>query len=127
MEKNELLVLGDTVNTLSTVEVTRELIESGKLTPAYEQLKAAIDELSNLKKVLDGKIRDTITPLYENDGTTTLTDDVYNYTLVAATTSLTVDTAKLKKEFPDVYKQCVKTSQRAASLRVTKKSGEDDA
>ncbi len=127
MEKNELLVLGEAVNTLSTVEVTKELIESGDFTPAYEQLKAAIDELTELKKSLDGKIRDTIAPLYENDGTTTLSDNVCNYTLVAATTSLSVDTAKLKREFPDIYKACVKTSQRAASLRVTKKSGEDNA
>ena len=98
MEKNELLVLGKTVNTLATVEITKELIESGELSPDYELLKKAIDELSDLKKAIDAKIRDTITPLYENDGTTTLADNRYNYTLVAATTSLTVDTAKLKKE-----------------------------
>lgn len=125
MEKNELIVLQESANLLANVEITQELIESGKLTPAYEQLQKVIKELGDLKKDIDGKIRGVIQTMYENDGTTTLTDGQNKYTYVAPTTSLTVDTAKLKKEYPEVYKACVKTSDRAASLRVTQnKPGE---
>ena len=126
MNKNSLITINDkAVKALSEVTVTRELIESGQLGPAYESLKSIIKSLDDVKKGLEQKIKDTITPLYEEDGTATLEDDKYKYTLVAATTSLNVDTAKLKTEYPDVYKACVKTVNKAASLRVTeKKAGE---
>lgn len=117
----------DAVNALANIVVTPELIESGALTATYEDLKKIAELATELKKGLDAKIKEAITPLYENDGTTTLTDGKYRYTLVAATTSLNVDSAKLKKEYPDVYKACVKTVNKSASLRVTEKTeGKDE-
>lgn len=122
------LVTVENTSALENVEVTQALIESNDFADQYLALKAAIDYLTNVKKNLDSKISSVISPLYEADGTTTVCNDKLNFTYCAATTSLTVDSAKLKKDFPDIYKQCVKTQQRNASLRVTeKKSGEDNA
>lgn len=120
---NDLVTIKN-LSALADLPVTRELVESNDFGAQYAALKEAIDALTAAKKAIDGKVSEVIAPLYEEDGTTTISNEKYNFTYCAATTSLTVDSAKLKKEFPDVYKQCVKTSQRAASLRVTEKKGE---
>lgn len=109
----------DAVNALANIVVTPELIESGALTATYEDLEKIVELANELEKGLKAKIKEAITPLYEKDGTTTLTDGKHKFTLVAATTALSVDSAKLKKEYPDVYKACVKTVNKSASLRVT--------
>ena len=125
---NKLVTL-DSLTALANAEVTKALVESSDFGAQYAALKEAIDTLTALKKELDGKVGEVIAPMYAEDGTTTISNDKYNFTYCAPTTSLTVDTAKLKKDFPEVYKQCVKTSSRSASLRVTEKkiSGDDNA
>ena len=120
---NNLITIKN-LSALADIPVTRELIESSDFGTQYAALKEAIDALTAAKKSIDSKVSDIIAPLYAEDGTTTISNDKYNFTYCAATTSLTVDSAKLKKEFPDIYKQCVKTSPRAASLRATEKKGE---
>ena len=125
---NKLVTL-DSLTALANVEVTKALVESSDFATQYGALKEAIEALTALKKELDGKVGEVLAPMYAEDGTTTISNEKYNFTYCAPTTSLTVDTAKLKKEFPDVYKQCVKTTSRSASLRVTEKkiSGDDNA
>ena len=125
---NKLITI-ETISALSNVEVTRELVESSNFGAEYAMLKDTIDALTALKKEIDSKVGEVIAPIYAEDGTSTISNDKYNFTYCAPTTSLTVDTSKLKKEFPEVYKQCVKTSSRSASIRVTEKKvlGDDNA
>ena len=123
---NELITI-EQLNKLSTEELTQALVESADFGEKYAALKEMIDTLAAIKKAIDAKVGELIVPLYNADGTSTISNAKYNFTYVAPTTSLTVDSAKLKKEFPDVYKQCVKTQNRSASLRVTEKKIEDGA
>ena len=123
---NELVNLKD-VSALANVEVTKELVESTDFSENYLALKAAIKMLSDLKSDLDSKIGEVIVPMYQEDGTVTISSEKLNFTYCAPTTSLTVDSAKLKKDFTDVYRQCVKTQNRSASIRVTEKKIEENA
>ena len=114
---------------LQNVEVTRELLQTNDFSEKYLALKKTIDQLKEIKEAVDAKISAVIVPLNLEDGTTTISSDKLNFTYCAPTTSVSVDGTKLKKEFPDVYKQCVKTSQRKGSLRVTEResnSGEEN-
>lgn len=52
--------------------------------------------------------------------------DVLNLTLVEPTTATSVDSAKLKKKFPDVYAACSKTSAKAGYVKITLKDGGND-
>jgi predicted phage-related endonuclease len=125
--ENKLVTI-DTLAALSNVEVTKEVIESEDFSANYEALNAAIKQLSAAKDAINKKISEVIQPMYAKDGTTTLVSNKYNFTYCAPTTSLNVDSTKLKKEYPDVYNKCVKVSNRAGSLRVTeRKDGEDNA
>lgn len=123
---NELVTV-EKLTALAKADITQALIETNDFGEQYLALKAAIDYLKGVKEDLDAKISGVISPLYNADGTSSISNDRVNFTYCAATTSLAVDTAKLKESFPDVYKQCVKTQNRKASLRVTeRKSGEDN-
>ncbi len=117
---NDLTIINK-VTALAEKPITKEIIESDDFAEKYASLKEILDNLTAIKKTIEEKIGEVVVPLYAEDGTTTVGNSKYNFTYVAPTTSLTVDSAKLKKEFPDVYKQCVKTSQRKASLRITEK------
>ena len=125
---NKLIPI-ETVSSLANIEITKDLVESSNFGVDYAMLKETIDILTALKKSIDNKVGEVIAPIYAEDGTATISNDKLSFTYCAPTTSLTVDTSKLKKEFPEVYKQCVKTSSRSASIRVTEKKtvGEDNA
>lgn len=47
-------------------------------------------------------------------------------TYVAPTESISVDSAKLKKEYPQIYSSCTKLSKKKAYVRVTNRLGDDD-
>ena len=115
------LITAKTITALEKIEVTKALVESDDFAAQYEALKVTLDQLDSLKKNIDSKIADIIAQMYNKDGTTTVSNGKYNYTYCSATSSLGVDSAKLKEQFPDVYKQCTKISTRKASLRVTEK------
>lgn len=118
---NDLITVKD-INNLQQVEVTKELLRANDFSEQYLALKRTIDQLKAVKESIDAKISDVIFPLNAEDGTTTISSDKLNFTYCAPTVSMSVDGAKLKKEFPDVYKQCIKTSQRKASLRITERA-----
>ena len=120
---NDLITVKD-INDLQQVEVTKELLQTNDFSEQYLVLKRTIDRLKAVKESIDAKISDVIIPLNAEDGTTTISSDKLNFTYCAPTTSMTVDGTKLKKEFPDVYKQCIKSSQRKASLRITERASE---
>ena len=115
------LITAKTVTALKNIDITKDLVESDNFAAQYEALKVTLDQLDAIKKDIDSKIVDIVAKMYNKDGTTTVSNGKYNYTYCAATTNLGVDSAKLKEQFPDVYKQCTKVSSRKASLRVTEK------
>lgn len=120
---NDLITVKD-INDLQQVEVTKELLQTNDFSEQYLVLKRTIEQLKAVKESIDAKISDVIIPLNAEDGTTTISSDKLNFTYCAPTTSMSVDGTKLKKEFPDVYKQCIKSSQRKASLRITERASE---
>ena len=88
----------------AVVRQIAELIQQRKQLEAQEdklkeQLKAAM-ELCNIKK-------------YSND--------VLSITYVAATTQTKVNSARLKKEYPDIYDECSKTAPVSAYVKVAVK------
>lgn len=115
------LITAKTITALKNLDITKALIESDDFAKQYEALKVTLDQLDTIKKDIDSKIVDIVAAMYNKYGTTTISNGKYNYTYCVATTSLGVDSAKLKEKFPDVYRQCTKVSSRKASLRVTER------
>jgi len=80
---------------------------------AEELLKAIEAELSEWKQTTLEAMEKNAIKKYEND--------VISITYVAPTTRASVDSKKLKEQYPDVYEKCAKTSNVKASLRVSRK------
>lgn len=53
--------------------------------------------------------------------------DVLNLTYVAPTVSHGIDTAKLKKRYPEAAADCAKDTPKAGYVKITLKGGEKDA
>lgn len=47
--------------------------------------------------------------------------DILNLTYVAETTATSIDSAKLKKKYPDIAAECSKTSKKSAYVKVVVK------
>ena len=87
----------------------------------------AIASLTAHKKAIEEQEKQMKAALLEamtNYGIKKFESDVLNLTLVEPTTQTSVDGAKLKKKFPDVYAQCTKTSAKAGYVKITLKGGE---
>ena len=125
MDKNELITL-DAAKALGDVVLTREMIESPEFAASYEQVLALADAIKAVTDKIKENISNIVTATYEEDGTQPISNDKYNFTYVAPTIATSVDSAKLKKDFPDVYKECLKTSSKKASLRVTERKTVED-
>lgn len=52
--------------------------------------------------------------------------DVLNLTFVEPTTSTSIDSAKLKKKYPDIAAECSKITTKAGYVKITLKGGEAD-
>ena len=53
--------------------------------------------------------------------------DVLNLTLVEPTTETRLDSAKLKKKYPDIAAECSKPNSKAGYVKITLKGGEANA
>lgn len=49
--------------------------------------------------------------------------DVLNLTFVEPTTATSIDSAKLKKKYPDIAAECSKSSAKAGYVKITLKEG----
>lgn len=86
-----------------------------------------IAALVTQKKAIEAeekRLKDALKDAMEKYGVTKFESELLNITYVAATTSSSVDTAKLKKLHPEIAAQCTKISPKSAYIKVTVKGGE---
>ena len=122
---NELITL-ESLNALTETEITKAVVESDDFSAQYAALKDLMSKLDGVKKKLDGKIKEVAQDVFQKEGITTIRSNKYNFTYCAPSTSLSVDSAKLKKEYPDVYTACAKVTNRESSLRVTERKPDEE-
>ena len=69
----------------------------------YLILIEMIKRCSSLKETLDKEIKEIMGKKYIESGDTKIVAGKCQYTYIPETEKVSVDTAKLKKEFPDIY------------------------
>jgi len=74
-------------------------------------------QLEDQEKELKEKLQEAM----EKHGVKKFESDVLNITYVAASTSTSIDSPKLKKKYPDIAAECSKTSNRKAYVKVSVK------
>ena len=100
--------------------------ESGLVAFRNSQI-AILNQIATLtthKKALEEQEKTMKAALYEameKFGIKKFESDILNLTMVAPTTAVSVDSAKLKKKFPEVYAECSKTTAKSGYVKITLK------
>ena len=83
-----------------------------------KDIKSKEEELNLLKEKVD-KVKETLYGTMENEGIKTVDRNKLKITYVAPSTRVSVDSKKLQKEEPEIYKKYVKTTTVAGSIKIT--------
>lgn len=103
-------------------------IDEGALS-ALADFERVIAEAEATKKAAEAQrdeIKAALIADMEKNGVKTFETDKIRLTYVAPSTRATIDTAKLKKELPEVAEKYTKTSETKASLRITIKEQKNE-
>ena len=87
----------------------------------------AIAALTAHKKAIEEQEKQLKAELYDamqKYGVMKFESDILNLTLVLPTISTIIDSAKLKKKYPDIAVECSKSSAKAGYVKITLKGGE---
>ena len=120
-KKETDIIVSDSAN-LAETEITAEVLKSEDFAKEYGNLVTTIDMLSALKKKVDAGIKVVLEEAYLKDGTCKVENKDYTITYIAGTFRETFDSKAFKESHPKLYKDFVKNSAVAASIRVTKKN-----
>lgn len=83
-----------------------------------------ISDIVTQKKLLEEQekeLKEKLQEAMEKHGVKKFESDVLNITYVAASTSASIDSKKLKKNYPEIAEECSKTSNRKAYVKVSVK------
>lgn len=89
----------------------------------------AIASLTAHKKAIEDQEKEMKAKLYEamvKFDVDKFESDVLNLTLVKPTNATSIDSAKLKKKYPDIASECSKTTAKAGYVKITLKGGGAD-
>lgn len=92
-------------------------------TEAAEVIKAIADLTLKKKEIeeQEKEMRVQLMATMEKYGVKSFENDIVKFTYVAPTTRTSIDSAKLKKDLPDVAEKYSKTSKVSASVKITVK------
>ena len=96
--------------------VSEEELED--LTELMEEIKAKEDELKLMKEKVD-KVKEILYGTMEKEGIKTVDRGNLKITYVAPSCRTSVDSKKLEKEEPEIFKKYVKTTIVAGSIKIT--------
>ena len=103
--------------------------ETGLATFQSQQL-AVLQQIADLvtaKKQIEAQekeLKDKLKEAMERCSIKKFDSDILKITYIAATTATSIDSAKLKKNYPDIASECSKTSNKSAYIKVEVK-GDD--
>lgn len=97
-------------------EAGLQLFQQGQMAVIQKiaDIVTAKKKLEEQEKDLKVKLKDAM----ERCNIKKFSSDILNITYVAATTATSVDSKKLKEKHPKIYKECSKTSNKSAYVKV---------
>jgi len=110
---------GDSIMDEVSEETGLQVFQQGQLTVLQKiaDIVTAKKKLEEQEKELKEKLKEAM----EKCNIKKFESDILNITYVAETTSTSIDSAKLKKKYPDIAAECSKTSKKSAYVKVTVK------
>lgn len=87
--------------------------------------KNCLNQLKKLNKlkmemdILEQKVREGLQSAMKERGIKKFGNEILNATFIEATTRKSLDTKKIKEEFPEIYRNCLKEVQVKESVRLS--------
>ena len=103
---------------ISDVDLGVSEEELEELEELMEEIKVKEDELKQMKEKVD-KVKEILYGTMEKEGVKTVDRGKLKITYVAPSSRTSVDSKKLEKEEPEIYKKYVKTTTVAGSIKIT--------
>lgn len=97
-----------------------DTVSCEKILTIQQELKSLDDRKKELEKS-ESELKEMLIQKMEETGVKSIDNDYFKITYVAPTTRETIDSARIKKELPEIAEQYVKTSAIKASVRITLK------
>lgn len=97
-----------------------DTVSCEKILTIQQELKSLDDRKKELEKS-ESELKEMLIQKMEETGVKSIDNDYFKITYVAPTTQERIDTARIKKELPEIAEQYVKTSAIKASVRITLK------
>lgn len=97
-----------------------DTVSCEKILTIQQELKSLDDRKKELEKS-ESELKKMLIQKMEETGVKSIDNDYFKITYVAPTTRETIDSARIKKELPEIAEQYVKTSAIKASVRITLK------
>lgn len=97
-----------------------DTVSCEKILTIQQELKSLDDRKKELEKS-ESELKQMLIQKMEETGVKSIDNDYFKITYVAPTTRETIDSARIKKELPEIAEQYVKTSAIKASVRITLK------
>lgn len=102
-------------------EYTLDILSSVEFGNQYARLLDAIDKLTELKNKVNNKAKELLKEQYLINGETKVESELFNMTYIAGGFRESFDSARFKKEHPELYEKYIKISKVSDSIRITKK------
>ncbi len=102
------------------------VVSSQEFSDKYLSLAIAIKNLSEAKKAVDEKLKEIMKEKYYESGTQTIETDSCKITYVPDSIKETFNSTQFKKDYPELYKKYVKTSNVSSSIKLTPKKKEEE-
>lgn len=97
-----------------------DTVSCEKILTIQQELKTLDDRKKGLEKA-ESELKQMLIEKMEETGVKSIDNEYFKITYVAPTTRETIDSARIKKELPEIAEQYVKTSAIKASVRITLK------
>lgn len=110
----------DDISALSTKLLSSEQIDVDSV-ESIEQRLSELEEYVSEYNELKDKLKEYLLPNFESSGTSKYDGSRYTMSYVAPTTRVSLDTARLKQELPDVFESYSKETKVSASIKLTNK------
>jgi hypothetical protein len=110
---------GDSIMQDAEEEIGLQIFKQGQMAV----LKQIADIITTKKKLeeQEAELKAKLKEAMEKCNVKKFESDILNITYVAETTSTSIDSAKLKKKYPDIAAECSKTSKKSAYVKVVVK------
>jgi len=124
-----LLIQCELEGSMYPLEVSELPAEASSMLARLSVIEAAIVEVESQaaesKKLKENLVKELYAAMEKHSVSKWETDNIV-VTRVAPTSSVGVDTAKFKKDFPDIYAKCTKTTNKSGFLKIKIKEDDKD-